>query len=381
MGLLESTPPDNTGTETLSRFRYQAALAIPYCLACVCGEGVKSIILEHYEDIVIEYPDQWVFAQVKSRNPDQPHWRLTSAMGGLGSLLRAFRDTEQLNASYRLLLEGSVASDDVLSELMPGAPTQSENLKARLQAGLSINDDECERFLGRLTVQPEQVPRTYIDSYMERLLGQSAPHMSQPELEHVVRQITDELFAAMAEGRLGSLLTMFIADSANLDEANRARVEGKRFTRERLLPFLGGVTSGPLPLLRRLASADTDQPTNLERKLLAAGANNAVVVSAKNLRANATIRALEVQTAGIFDEPQMEDVRERLISLAIGVIAPYTDSHTPANRAWADLQRALHDQVSVVDSRKIYGGDPFLLLGAACDLCDECLFDWGIPVA
>ena len=56
---LNQKPPDNTGTDTLSRFRYQAQLALPFCLECARQEKVRSVIMEHFEDIVLEYKDYY----------------------------------------------------------------------------------------------------------------------------------------------------------------------------------------------------------------------------------------------------------------------------------------------------------------------------------
>ena len=83
---LNQIPPDDTGTDTLKRYRYQAQLALPFCLACARKERVRSVIMEHFEDIVVEYDDYWHFIQVKTRNSNLGQWTLTAAMDGLKSL-------------------------------------------------------------------------------------------------------------------------------------------------------------------------------------------------------------------------------------------------------------------------------------------------------
>jgi hypothetical protein len=42
--LLNQTPPDDTGTDTLKRFRYQAQLALPFCLECARQDQATSAI-------------------------------------------------------------------------------------------------------------------------------------------------------------------------------------------------------------------------------------------------------------------------------------------------------------------------------------------------
>ena len=114
---LNQIPSDDTGTDTLKRFRYQAQLALPFCLACACKEKVRSVIMEHFEDIVVEYDDYWHFIQVKTRNTDLGQWTLTAALDGLKSLHRAFTETSDLVAKYSLFIEGAISAKDDLNGL------------------------------------------------------------------------------------------------------------------------------------------------------------------------------------------------------------------------------------------------------------------------
>src|SRR5258707_3366351 len=116
---LPPNPPDNTGSVTLDRFGYQARTAVRFCIACASGV-IKRVYLEHYEDIVVEYSDRWIFIQVKTRESHLLPWTLKDAEKGLKSLYRTFTNVSATNAEYLLYLEGGVKRDDLLSCLVVG---------------------------------------------------------------------------------------------------------------------------------------------------------------------------------------------------------------------------------------------------------------------
>lgn len=178
---LNTRPPDDTGTDTFKRYQYQACLAVPYCLKCAAGEGVRSVIMEHFEDIVVEYEDRWLFIQVKTKDARLGPWRLSSAEGGLKSLYRAFEQTHHLRASYSLHLEGSIAAGDVLEELVPEKLPLSDSLRNRVAKNLEIEQADCDRFLAVTTVRPNQPPRAHITNHNLGMFNEYAPGLLRPE--------------------------------------------------------------------------------------------------------------------------------------------------------------------------------------------------------
>lgn len=193
MDPLGARPPDDTGTETFRRYLYQACLAVPFCLKCAAGEGVVSVIMEHFEDLVVEYEDSWLFIQIKTRNADRGPWRLNDAMGGLRSLHRVFRETRHLEAKYELYLEGPVDPANVLHELVLDGSDFGRTLRDGVKRELDIDDPECEEFLASVTVRPEQPPRDYAEARNIRILNEYAPRLLQTELEAVHGRVTQEL--------------------------------------------------------------------------------------------------------------------------------------------------------------------------------------------
>jgi len=67
--------PDDSGSDTLARFQYQAHVTFPYCLKLATGDGVTDVYAEHIEDIAVRESDAWRFLQVKSRKPSAGNGR------------------------------------------------------------------------------------------------------------------------------------------------------------------------------------------------------------------------------------------------------------------------------------------------------------------
>jgi hypothetical protein len=379
---LDQTPPDDTGTDTLKRFRYQAQLALPFCLACARKEKVRSIIMEHFEDIVVEYDDHWHFIQVKTRNAERGQWKLLDAIDGLKSLYRAFKETSHLNAKYSLFIEGSIAARDDLNALTHSKRDISDDLVEEIYQKLNLEDDNCRAFLESVTVHPNQPPRANITSHNIHLMGQVSASTSTREIESLEEKLTDEILRAMSCDRLDNLVYHYIAKVEEIEDETKARVEAKRLTASNITDILGSLASGDYPLLLRITDLHEPSPTNLEKKLIAGGATERIIKNAKELRANASIREAEVLSSGFFmEEEKIIDVQVRLETLANSVVERFDDLDKPAKTIWLELRKEITQTVSSVDPNRIYKQDPYLLLGAVCGISDECRIDWGVKIA
>src|ERR671919_692299 len=95
-GPLSVTPPDDTGSDTFRRFRYQAEVAFPFCLDTALIGNVISVIPEHLEDLAIEFADgSWRIIQIKTRDPGQAPWTLATLLGGDGGAFRSLLRTHR----------------------------------------------------------------------------------------------------------------------------------------------------------------------------------------------------------------------------------------------------------------------------------------------
>lgn len=377
---LNQEPPDDTGTDTLKRFRYQAQLALPFCLACARKEKVRSVIMEHFEDIVVEYDDYWHFIQVKTRNEDRGQWKLADAIDGLKSLYRTFNKTSHLKAKYSLFIEGSISANDSLKALTHSKDI-SDALVEKVSQKLDIEDSESRAFLKAVTVHPNQPSRLHITSHNIYLMGQVSASTSTCEINSLEEKLTDEILRAMSCDRLDNLLYHYIAKVEGLEDGIRARVDAKRLTANNITDIIGSLISGDYPLLLRITDLNAPTPTKLEKKLIAGGATERIIKNAKELRANASIREAEILSSGFFMEEKFVDVQVRLETLANSVVERFEDVDKPAKTIWLELRKEITQTVSSVDPNRIYKQDPFLLLGATCGLSDECRIDWGVKIA
>jgi Cap4 dsDNA endonuclease len=379
---LNLPPPDDTGTDTLIRFRYQAQLALPFCLACARKEKVRSVIMEHFEDIVVEYDDYWHFIQVKTRNPDRGQWKLTDAIDGLKSLYRAFNATSHIKAKYSLFLEGAVSAKDDLNVLTHPKDNISDGLVQKVYQRLDIEDSECRDFLEVITVHPNQPPRANITSHNIHLMGQVSASTSICEIESLEQRLTDEILRAMSCDRLENILYRYISNLEDLEDEIKTRIDAKRLDAKNVSDILGSLASRDYPLLLRITDLNVPTPTNLEKKLIAGGATERIINNAKELRANASIREAEILSSGFFvEDGKIVDVQVRLETLANSVVERFEDSDKPAKTIWLELRKEITQTVNSVDPNRIYKQDPYLLLGAACGLSDECRIDWGVKIA
>ena len=141
------TPPDDAGSDTFRRYRYQADVAFPFCLDCALLGNVAAIVPEHFEDIAVELRDgSWILIQVKTRDADQPPWTLALLLGESGplrSVLRTHRALEGFEGQlrYELRLEGGLRVDDPAYELTDGGPPLGPATRSTCARRLGISSD------------------------------------------------------------------------------------------------------------------------------------------------------------------------------------------------------------------------------------------------
>ena len=378
------TPPDDTGTDTIKRYRYQAQLALPFCLACARKYKVRSIIMEHFEDIVVECDDYWHFIQVKTRNAERGHWKLPDAIDGLKSLYRTFSETSDLNAKYSLYIEGAIAVTDDLNALTLSSSSMdiSNDIVQKISQKLDIENSKCRDFLESVTVHANQPPRAHITSYNIRLMGQGSASSSIREIESLEEKLTDEILRAMSCDRLDNLLYRYIAKAEELEDEIKARIDAKRLTASNIADIIGSLASGDYPLLLRITDLHEPSPTNLQKKLIAGGATERIIKNAKELRANASIREVEIRSSGFINqEDRIVDVQIRITTLTNSIVEEHDELEKPAKIIWRKVLNELTQKKETVDPHRIYKQDPYLLLGAVCGISDECRIDWGVKIA
>ncbi|WP_420643485.1 dsDNA nuclease domain-containing protein [Candidatus Leptofilum sp.] len=387
--LTSTQPPDDTGTDTLRRYKYQAALAFRYCLDCVLDDGVQCVIMEHFEDFIVQFDDRWDFIQVKTRNPNLGAWTLSSAASGLKSLYRTYEALKEIKSlgAFRLalMLEGAVKSGDLLEEFVAQSNDKSKEVIEKTSRILDINEDEARDFVAFVLVMPQSTNRQSIHHVNKGLLNIVAPDMNGREVAAIYNRTLDEILAAMSADRLRQGVYEFLERPESITPEVAAQIHAKRLDSLRLNSYMGSITSSSSPLLRSFTDDGEDSLSALVKKLVAARATENIVKRAKMLRANASHRQMELAASNIYwdFEQRLEDVCERIGTLNDTVVALHADKDRPGVEAWNDmLNRLMNSSIAQsVDPNKVFLQDAYLLMGLNCEIADQCFTDWGVHIA
>jgi hypothetical protein len=171
-------PPDDTGSDTFARFKYQAHVTFPYCFELTQGHSIQSVFTEHIEDIALDLGSSWRFLQVKTRDAGLGPWTFSEVVrtGALRSLWRAFQAVgPSLEATYEFQLEGALKKGDELAGIASGESTD-DVFRIALAGAIGTTEEEVESFSSRLRVHDLPLRRSIIADNL-RLLGKVAPHL------------------------------------------------------------------------------------------------------------------------------------------------------------------------------------------------------------
>lgn len=383
--LADASAPDDSGSDTYRRYRYQALLAFPFCLDCALGGDVVAVVPEHFEDLALEYPNgNWRLVQIKTRDPERGFWKLSDVLaddGGLRTLLRSYSAIPDASCMYELWLEGTIKPKDAIQGLMVD-PHLDSALVERIRIRFDLDTKIVSEFLNRFRLLPNQPPRSTCAAQNIRHLGQLARNLPYGHIEAIHETIVHKIETAMAAELLGDEWprTLLVPASASTDA--RLKIAQKRLTAEMLGPLASGVRGAPRTLLKRITNSGSTRPSLLEEKLLAGGASPGMVEAAKSLRAQASIRELEVESRSLWSsEEVIGDLRERLRHRIEAAKTRFGTEARPAVRMWEELTDVLARQASAIDPRMLFSQDSDLLLGEICQMADLCMIDWGVADA
>lgn len=378
-------PPDDSGRDTFERYCYQAHIAFPYCLSCALGGNPISIVLEHLEDVALEFPDGWRFLQIKTRDLERGPWKLGDLLckgGALRSALRTCTVLGSLPASLEIHVEGVIDRKDPIQCLLnPEDHVVNPALAEKVQETLHISEEDCKALIGRVRLVHSHPTRDTIHAQNLRLLSGQARHLPAETLEDIYDRILALIFGAMQARALPTNWKSTFLSTGTLHGAVRTRFSQKRLTRENFAPIVGPINIPPQPLLRRSIEVREQPLTQLEQKLILGAASAEIIGHAKRLRAAASEREYEVLSTQMFDDEIIDDLQERLLIRAHGLVNQYGTGKTPAAAIWNQLIAVLSQQRDVIDRSGVFARDSDLLLGKVCDLSDHCLTEWGVADA
>jgi hypothetical protein len=380
-------PPDDNGRDAFSRFRYQAHAIFPACLKCATANGPTAVICEHIEDVCIEGrplrppSDQNPQPRLRWVAPDRPvrierrhAQHCPSAPSNQGHRRRP-------RVIYEIQLEGFLARGDLIRNLARGEPAPDDEVaKAVVRAFKKDTDKlaltEARGIVSRLVVFTAQ-RREVIVAANHRLLAALAGHLPANELSEIYDRVVELICKAMEGALAGDRWpkVLFAADGGTAEGVDLA---DKRLDPETLCGPLGPAVTGQLPALAGLTDADLTGATDLVRKLNIAGAPQVLIEQAKNLRAYASRRELELRARdmrGTIDA-ELEDLDNRLLTAGAISLGLHGSGPAPGPAVFADLMDRLGTQPENHDPRSLFHRDPMLLMGGVCQLSDECRHAW-----
>ena len=369
------------GADTLDRFRYQAEVTLPYCLAVVTrNKGILAVLPEHLEDIALQTDQGWRFLQVKSRNPERGLWTATDLLvkkgGALRSLYRTYRLTEGKDYPLEIVLEGAIKTNDSNKALRPNEDRSP--LLSTVMERLKVKRAVAEDFLRRVVLDESSQPRSSIQATNRQLLHELAPSLTLPELEALHTSFLAEIDKAMRCEPLSSLWPRSVTHPARRSRRTAERLRAKTLDLQRLSRIAGPLSGTERPLLQRIVASGSGPITILEQKLLRGGAPPSLIERARTLRANAQHFRFEMASQQLrSDDAKREDLHERLLTYAQTAHAVHEASSRPAVGMWADLLEKFNQSAGNIDRHNLVHADPMILMGESCILSDRCEFNWG----
>jgi hypothetical protein len=381
----EIPDPDDTGSTTFARYYYQAEVAFPLCLRCALVGGVLAVVCERFEDVLVEEEQRWRFLQIKTRDPGLGAWTfsdLLGAGGALRSLLRTHRSLGDFNDGreirYEVHLEGAAKRGDLIERiLLPRGTGPTGEMVERCSQRMEILEPEATALLVRTRVRDQLPPRSLITDRNIRNLQRYARHLASTVTESVYDAVVRRIETAMRGQLLAEAWPMCVLEPDSSGEEMRRRVEGKRLTATVLTALFEALGSGDAAVLEIITDPDKLTASELERKLVAAGANMPLQTDAKQLRANASRQVFELLSGGVTESsPALRDLDVRLRVSANAVAAAVGDIESPAGAVWRGVLDDLTSRRDTIDPDRLLRRDPMLLVGRLCELSDRCEFAW-----
>ncbi len=382
--LFDINPIIDAGSDTASRYRYQAEITLQFCLYCALGTEIVSVIPEHLEDICIEGTSFCRFVQVKSRNEELGLWTLSDLLksgGALHSLFRTYNQIKTTTSSLEIMLEGALKPRDLIEELQVNSNRNNPSLIEKTAKALEIDISVASAFLQRVSIIQSPPPRQYIRDLNISLLQHQKSDLQYAQVLRIYNDLIAEIERATRAEVIGISWPSYISNPSTRTPENIQRLNAKRLTKERLKEIVAPLCTPPRQLLKRLIDPSSYTISVLDRKLLAGGATEEINKLARNLHANSQEHFYMQQAMDMFKtEALLDDLNQRIEIYALSKVAEQAHSSRPAVSLWNALLTEFTANAANIDLNRIMNADPLLLLGQACDLSNRCVFNWGMSL-
>lgn len=324
-------PQEDVGSDTFSRFHYQAEVTARYCLLMLRKkEDIEGILCEWHEDFVIIRPKNATeIVSVKHREKSQNAWTPRGLIED-GGLAKLFDNWRLLNKTTKcLLLTNSGLNPDMreIAKLIHSRKLDSINIAAEkmaehfVKAVPGVESEEIIEFLGSLSIDCELPGRHSIRSVnieqfarpIAREIGMEGVQF-QPFYDRLVQEVEEAMRSAT--GSEGSILR-YVSDPKrlSLDVARQRRITNRTIIPAQVTTLFREITSLP-PELLTTKGAEKTPSSILEIKLQKGGLGPTAIASAKQLRAAWSSLEAKYRPGLSFGQGEIEDLRIRVNNIA-----------------------------------------------------------------
>lgn len=190
-------PPEDAGSATQSRYRYQWNCTAMACIAMLVEDNITSITCEWHEDYVISFRDGCLeLVSVKHREPDRGPWSLTE-LCNTGGLIHLFD-------RWKIVSEISTCRISTNAGLKPGTNEARElaEVCSRAKAGQPNIDERLEAYAAKIAQLMKDRGARHAATATELRVGKSASGTARSK-----RVVDDQQMTLMDAGSLNILET------------------------------------------------------------------------------------------------------------------------------------------------------------------------------
>ncbi|MEV1008360.1 dsDNA nuclease domain-containing protein [Streptomyces sp. NPDC049881] len=417
--IFELAPEEDSGSDTLGRYRYQAEVAARECLAMLTEDAIDFVVCEWHEDFVVAWADGSVeLVSVKHREENQGTWSLTELCksGGLAHLFDRWCACE-CAANVRLRLATNAALSPIKDnagtlarmcgpepELTDGLPAMAETVARQIlkvrwkQPYPNIPDtpqvskladiqvptafkEKIVRFLAVLEISCDPPQRAHItDVNIQRLLVPAVERLqlAHVDLESTYRAIVDRIERANRDESDRSQLAVYIADPSRVRHSTRMqqRIGRRRITRQIVRQAIAYTTVQLPTFPRGKTPVVAPGGVKLGRKLRRGLVPSDEAAFAERLRSAWYMTWSERRSGLAGDETDLMNLSMDVLEMAFEC-RRHARAQLAEGSEFGNRMNDLLAEKLKVDA--LLSPPPFLLSnlhlrGLAYQLCDECLF-------
>ncbi|MET9444717.1 dsDNA nuclease domain-containing protein [Streptomyces sp. NPDC006610] len=417
--LFDLAPEEDSGSDTLGRYRYQAEVAARDCLAMLTQEAIDFVVCEWHEDFVVAWIDGSVeLVSVKHREGTRGPWTLPELCkdGGLTHLFDRWcacecADNVRLRLATNAALKPGKGNAGMLArmcgpepELTSGLNTMAEDVarqmlkvrwkqpypnvpatpEVRKLADIQIPEGfvaKVMRFLAVLEISCKPPERESItDVNIQRLLVPAVEHLqlAHVDLEATYRGIVDRIESANRDESDRAQLAVYIADPSRSRHSTQIqqRVGRRRITREILHQQIAYTTARLPTFPRGKAPVVAPGGAKLRRKLRRGLVPADEAAFAERLRSAWYTTWSERRSGLAGDETDLLNLSTDVLEMAFEC-RRHARAQVPEGSEFGIKMNDLLAErlkVEVLPSPPPFQLNNQHLRGLAYQLCDECLF-------